>query len=283
MVSIIDRVRGRTDVPVLPEPEPEDIFEEMTLQEHLEELRQRILYSAIAIAIAFVIGLILAFPLLGIMADYSGLETFVVISPTESFATFMRVGFYIAVALAMPVLMYQLIAFMGPGMTSQERYYVRLALIPVSILFVIGMAFAFFIVIPRALNFLAGFGAGGYGGPVVFEEAFRASEVISFYFRLMLWIGLIFQMPVVIFVLVKLGIVSADRLASVRKFMLIGCMIAAAIITPTPDPFNMLLVAVPMYLLYELGLLLSRFAIGGSPAAETSAADAPNDDDQTRG
>jgi sec-independent protein translocase protein TatC len=279
MVSIIDRVRGRTDVPVLPEPEPEDIFEEMTLQEHLEELRQRILYSAIAIAIAFVIGLILAFPLLGIMADFSGLETFVVISPTESFATFMRVGFYIAVALAMPVLMYQLIAFMGPGMTSQERYYVRLALIPVSILFVAGMAFAFFIVIPRALNFLAGFGAGGYG-PVVFEEAFRASEVISFYFRLMLWIGLVFQMPVVIFVLVKLGIVSAQRLASIRKFMLIGCMIAAAIITPTPDPFNMLLVAIPMYLLYELGLLLSRLGIGGSPAA---TADGSEDDNQTRG
>jgi sec-independent protein translocase protein TatC len=282
MVSIIDRVRGRTDAPVLPEPEPEDIFEEMTLQEHLEELRQRILYSAIAIAVAFVIGLILAFPLLGVMADFSGLETFVLISPTEGFATFMRVGFYIAVALSMPVLMYQLIAFMGPGMTSQERYYVRLALIPVSILFVAGMAFAFFIVIPRALNFLAGFGAGGYG-PVVFEDAFRASEIISFYFRLMLWIGLVFQMPVVIFVLVKLGIVSADRLASIRKFMLVGCMIAAAIITPTPDPFNMLLVAIPMYLLYELGILLARIGIGGEPATETGAVDNEGDDTQTRG
>jgi sec-independent protein translocase protein TatC len=257
---------------MVPEPEPDDIFEEMTLQEHLEELRQRILYSAIAIAIAFVIGLILAFPMLGLMADMSGLESFVLISPTEGFATFMRVGFYIAVALAMPVLLYQLIAFMGPGMTSQERYYVRLSLIPVSVLFIIGMMFAFFIVIPRALNFLAGFGAGGYG-PVVFEDAFRASEIISFYFRLMIWIGLVFQMPVVIFVLVKLGIVSADRLAGIRKFMLIGCMIAAAIITPTPDPFNMLLVAIPMYLLYELGIILARFNIGNGPATADSGSD----------
>ncbi|TVR70088.1 MAG: twin-arginine translocase subunit TatC [Sphaerobacteraceae bacterium] len=281
MVSIIDRVRGRTDAPVLPEPEPEDIFEEMTLQEHLEELRQRILYSSIAIAIAFVIGLLLAFPLLGVMADFSGLETFVLISPTEGFSTFMRVGFYIAVALAMPVLMYQLIAFMGPGMTSEERYYVRLALIPVTILFVAGMAFAFFIVVPRALNFLAGFGAGGYG-PVVFEDAFRASEILSFYFRLMLWIGLVFQMPVVIFVLVKLGIVSTERLASIRKFMLIGCMIAAAIITPTPDPFNMLLVAIPMYLLYELGLLLSRFSIGWVATPEAGAGPDPDESDETR-
>lgn len=265
MVSIIDRVRGRTDAPMIPEPEPEDIFEEMTLQEHLEELRQRILYAAIAIAIAFVIGLILAFPLLDLMADLSGLESFTLISPTEGFATFMRIGFYIAVALSMPVLVYQLIAFLGPGLTNDERHYLRLSLIPVSFLFITGMAFAFFLVIPRALNFLSGFGAGGYGGDV-FDPAFRASEIISFYFTLMIWIGLVFQMPVVIFLLVKLGIVSADKLAGIRKFMLIGCMIGAAIITPTPDPFNMFLVAVPMYLLYELGIILARVGIGGTPA-----------------
>jgi sec-independent protein translocase protein TatC len=268
MVSIIDRVRGRSDVPMIPEPEPEDIFEEMTLQEHLEELRQRILYSAVAIAIAFVIGLILAFPLLSVMADFSGLEEFVLISPTEGFATFMRVGFYIAVALAMPVLVYQLIAFLGPGLTNEERRYLKMALFPVSFLFVSGMAFAFFIVIPRALNFLAGFGAGGYGMDV-FDTQFRASEVVSFYFTLMIWIGIVFQMPVVIFLLVKLGVVSARRLASIRKFMLVGCMTAAAIITPTPDPFNMLLVAIPMYLLYELGIILARFGISG-PQTETS-------------
>lgn len=281
MVSIIDRVRGRSEAPMIPEPEPEDIFEEMTLQEHLEELRQRILYSAIAIAIAFVFGLLLAFPLLGIMADMSGLEQFVLISPTEGFATFMRVGFYIAVALSMPVLLYQLIAFMGPGMTSEERYYVRLSLIPVTFLFICGMLFAFFIVVPRALSFLAGFGAGGYG-PEVFADAFRASEIISFYFRLMLWIGLVFQMPVVIFVLVKMGIVSADRLAGVRKFMLIGCMIAAAIITPTPDPFNMLLVAIPMYLLYELGLIIARINVGYRTATETTGEDTETDDSDQR-
>jgi sec-independent protein translocase protein TatC len=270
MVSIIDRVRGRTDAPMIPEPEPEDIFEEMTLQEHLEELRQRILYSAIAIAIAFVIGLLLAFPLLGLMADLSGLESFVLISPTEGFTTFMRIGFYIAVALAMPVLMYQLIAFMGPGLTTAERQYLRLALIPVSFLFVLGISFAFFIVIPRALGFLAGFGAGGYG-PEVFEDQFRATEIISFYFTLMLWIGLVFQMPVVIFLLVKLGIVSADKLASIRKFMLIGCMIGAAIITPTPDPFNMFLVAVPMYLLYEIGIILARLGVGKTVAEDEAS------------
>ncbi len=262
---------------MIPEPEPEDIFEEMTLQEHLEELRQRILYSAIAIAIAFVFGLLLAFPLLGLMADMSGLETFVLISPTEGFATFMRVGFYIAVALSMPVLLYQLIAFMGPGMTNEERYYLRLSLIPVTFLFVAGMLFAFFIVVPRALNFLAGFGAGGYG-PEVFADAFRASEIITFYFRLMLWIGIVFQMPVVIFVLVKMNIVSAERLAGIRKFMLIGCMTAAAIITPTPDPFNMLLVAIPMYLLYELGIILARINVSYRPATETGVEDAESGD-----
>jgi sec-independent protein translocase protein TatC len=277
MVSIIDRVRGRSDVPVIPEPEPEDIFEEMTLQEHLEELRQRILYSAVAIAIAFVIGLILAFPLLDFMARWSGLEVFYLISPTEGFATFMRVGFYIAIALSMPVLVYQLMAFLGPGLTNEERRYLKMALFPVSFLFAAGMLFAFFIVIPRALGFLAGFGAGGYGMDV-FETQFRASEIISFYFTLMLWIGIVFQMPVVIFLLDKLGIVSAQRLASIRKFMLIGCMTAAAIITPTPDPFNMLLVAIPMYLLYEFGIILARFGNIGrraEPATATGSDDEP--------
>jgi sec-independent protein translocase protein TatC len=270
MVSIIDRVRGRSNQPVIPEPEPEDIFQEMTLQEHLEELRQRILYAAIAIAIAFVIGLILAFPLLDVMANLSGLEEFVLISPTEGFATFMRVAFYIAVALAMPILIYQLIAFLGPGLTNEERRYVKLSLFPVSILFVIGMTFAFFIVIPRALNFLAGFGAGGYGGDV-FRSEFRASEIISFYFTLMLWIGIVFQMPVVIFLLAKLGVVGWRRLASIRKFMLIGCMIAAAIITPTPDPFNMLLVAIPMYALYEVGIIMARIWIPEETDEEKAA------------
>ncbi len=277
MVSIIDRVRGRTDVPMIPEPEPEDIFEEMTLQEHLEELRQRILYSAIAIGIAFVFGLILAFPLLRLMTNLSGLESFVLISPTEGFATFMRVAFYIAVAISMPVLVYQLIAFLGPGMTNEERRYVKMSLPFVSGLFVAGMLFAFFIVIPRALGFLSGFGAGGYGMDV-FETAFRASDIINFYFTLMLWVGITFEMPVVIFLLAKLNVVSADRLAGIRKFMLVGCMIAAAIITPTPDPFNMLLVAVPMYLLYEFGIILARFTIKPEEQVATAAPGESNDD-----
>lgn len=252
---------------MIPEPEPEDIFEEMTLQEHLEELRQRILYAAIAIAVAFVAGLLLAFPLMELMANLSGLDEFVTISPTEGFSTFMRVAFYIAVALSMPVLVYQLIAFLGPGLTNEERRYVKMSLPFVTILFVAGMIFAFFIVIPRALDFLSGFGAGGYGGEV-FNPSFRAAEVISFYFTLMLWIGVVFEMPVVIFLLAKLRIVTARQLASVRKFMLVGCMIGAAIITPTPDPFNMFLVAVPMYALYEFGLILARVAIPEPQAAE---------------
>jgi sec-independent protein translocase protein TatC len=210
-----------------------------------------------------------------VMTDLSGLEAFVLISPTEGFATFMRVGFYIAVALAMPVLVYQLIAFLGPGLTNEERRYLKMALFPVSFLFVSGMAFAFFIVIPRALNFLAGFGAGGYGGDV-FDTQFRASEIVSFYFTLMIWIGLVFQMPIVIFLVAKLGVVSPKKLGSIRKFMLVGCMTAAAIITPTPDPFNMLLVAIPMYVLYEFGIILAR--IGIREPAEEFAADADEGD-----
>jgi sec-independent protein translocase protein TatC len=266
MVSIIDRVRGR-NLPSIPEPEPEDIFVEMTLQEHLEELRTRVMYSALSIAIGFVVGLILSRPLLEQMAAWSGLQELQVISPTEGFVTYMKVALYIGIAIAMPVLVYQIVAFLGPGLTRQERSYLRTALPFVSAMFIAGVLFAFFVVIPRALGFLAGF------GDEVFDAQFRASEVVQFYMTLMLWLGVVFEMPIVIFLLAKLRVVSAQRLASIRKFMLVGIMIAAAIITPTPDPFNMMMVATPMYVLYEFGILLARIAVRESPEPEPESSE----------
>ncbi|MBX6341558.1 MAG: twin-arginine translocase subunit TatC [Thermomicrobiaceae bacterium] len=255
MVSILDRMRGRAPMTAVPEPEPEEeTFAEMTLQEHLEELRRRILYAAMAVALGFIAGLATAMKVLKLMGRMTGLEAFQVISPTEGFTTFMKVALYIGVGLAMPVIVYQLVRFLAPGLTRREKHYLYRALPFVSIMFVAGVAFAFFVVIPRALGFLSHFGGS------VFHSDFRASEVVSFYMTLLLWVGVVFEMPVVIYILAKLGIVSAQRLASLRRYMLIGIMIAAAIITPTPDPFNMFLVAAPMYALYEIGILLARFA-----------------------
>jgi len=255
MVSILDRMRGRSNPPVVPEAEPEEeIFEEMTLQEHLEELRSRLLYSALFVAAGFVVGLALTLRVLRIMADMTGRPDFVLISPLEGFSTYMKVALYIGIAVAMPALIYHFVRFLAPGLTRRERRYLYRALPFVTLMFIAGVAFAFFIVIPRGLSFLAGFGGD------VFRAEFRAQEVVSFYLTLMLWIGLVFETPVVIFLLAKLDIVTAQRLASLRKYMIIVILVAAAIITPTPDPFNMFMVAAPMYALYEFGILLARLA-----------------------
>lgn len=252
MVSIIDRVRGsNTPEPVDPPPES---FEEMTLQEHLLELRNRLVYSAIAVAVGFVIGLLIGFRMLHLIERLSGLETLYVFAPTESFVTYMKVALYIGIGLAMPVLIYQIVRFLAPGLTRNEKRYLYRAIPFVFGMFVLGVLFAFFIVIPRGLKFLNGFGDG------TFESNFRASEVISFYLTLLLWVGIVFELPIVMYLLAKLHVVTARMMGGLRKYALIIIMIAAAIITPTPDPFNMFLIAAPMYLLYELGILLARFA-----------------------
>ena len=241
-----------------PEPQPPEpeTFAEMTLQEHLEELRSRILYSAISILLGFIAGLALAKPLLGLIADSANAPNGEIqtISPTEGFVTYMKVALYIAIAFSMPVLIYQLFAFVAPGLTSRERRYVKLAVPFVVLMFAAGASFAFFLLAPRALDFLSHFGSS------IFAWNPRAEEIVSFYLTLTLGVGLMFELPIVMFVLAKIGIVNTKRLSSIRKFAFVGILVAAAIITPTPDPFNMMLAAVPMYGLYELGVLLSRFA-----------------------
>jgi len=256
MVSLLDRMRGQSNVarPAEPEPEPEEFYKEMTLQEHLAELRTRLIYSVLAVAVGFVIGLALAFPALHLIERMSGLNNLQAISPTEPFIVYTKVALYIGFAFAMPVIIYQLIRFLAPGLTRKERYYLFRALPFVTLMFVAGVLFAFFVLVPRALDFLSHFGSG------VFRADFRAQEVISFYLTLLLWVGVVFETPIVIYLLVRLGIVSVKRLASFRRLAVVIVMVIAAIITPTPDPFNMMLVAAPMYLLFELGLLLGRFA-----------------------
>lgn len=238
------------------EPEGPESFGEMTLQEHLEELRTRMLYSSIAILIALVAGLAFAFPVLEIVAEQANVpdSQMQTLNPTEGFVTFFKVAIYIAIALAMPVLIYQILAFVAPGLTRAEKSYVFRAIPFVVLLFIGGVAFAFFVVIPRALGWLSGFGSG------VFNWDPSAESIISFYLRLMLGVGIVFELPPFLFILAKIGVVNHKRLSSIRKFAFLASMIAAAIITPTPDPFNMMLVAIPTYVLYEVGVFMTRFA-----------------------
>jgi sec-independent protein translocase protein TatC len=158
------------------------------------------------------------------------------------------------VALAMPVLVYQLISFIAPGLTRQEKRYLYFVLPGATISFVAGAAFAYFIMLPTAIPFLKGFLSD------IIEPNWFVDKYISFITSLLFWVGLSFETPLLIFFLSKLGIVTPAVLSRYRKYAILVIAVLAAVITPTPDPFNMVLVMGPLILLYEIGILLAKLA-----------------------
>ncbi len=230
-----------------------DVFEEMTLGEHLMDLRNRIVKMALAVGAAFVAGLFLSKPMLHLIQRQANIEKFNILSPTEPFTDFLKMALYIAVVIASPVLLWQLLAFVAPGMTRKEKRYVFMAIPFVIILFVTGAAFAFFVAVPAASQFLSGFGGD------LFNYQPQGQEVIRFYQTMMIGLGLSFELPVFMLILSKLKILSWQRQASAWRYAIVLIMVAAAIITPTPDPYNMMLVAIPLVLLYFFGLGLAKY------------------------
>lgn len=226
----------------------------MTVLEHLGELRRRLVVAGIATAIsAIVAALFLTWPVIGLLTQPAGLKL-AALRPAETFVTYMKVALTTGVALAMPVIVAQALLFVLPGLHRHERRYVYVAVPAVTVAFGVGLAFGFLVVVPFAVRFLLGFG-GDLIQPVWSIEAY-----LSFVTTLLLWIGLSFETPLVLFFLAKLGVVSARQLSGYRRYALVGAFVLGAMITPTPDPVNQAVVAIPIYLLYELGVLLARLA-----------------------
>jgi sec-independent protein translocase protein TatC len=245
--------RISTRLPKLPDPNQPDVFEEMTLLEHMEELRDRIIKSVIAIGVAFIAGIFLAGPLLKrLQIEANATTGFDVVSPTDPITIYFKIALYIAIGLALPVLLWQVVGFLAPGLTQKEKRFLILSLPFVVLLFLLGVAYGFFFAAPRALQFLSNFMSDLY------EWSPEGQEVITFYLTLMVGLGLAFQLPVVMFIMAKLGAVSPQKMRSWRKYAVLVLLILAAVITPSTDPFNMMVVFVPLYLLYEAGILVSR-------------------------
>ena len=230
---------------------------ELSLMQHLAELRNRLMVASAAVLIATVVGFYFAKDIILALEVPAHLgKPLQIISPTEGFTTYMRVALFTGIALAMPVILYEIYAYVDPALRPGERRFILLLGPFILALFIGGMAFCYFLLLPKAIEFLFTFGSD------VFEASPRASEYISFVTTFILGVGLVAEMPVIIFALTRIGLVSRDWLAKRRGYILIICFVIGAIITPTPDPFNQTLVSVPMYLLFELGLLLSRFGGG---------------------
>ncbi|MEJ7900901.1 MAG: twin-arginine translocase subunit TatC [Thermomicrobiales bacterium] len=258
-------------IPRLPSVDPNtpDVFDEMTLQEHLVELRDRIMKICIGIGLSFVVGAFSArFLLEQIVKDAqvegAGLD---ISAPTDPLTLYFKVALYIAIAISMPLIVYQLIAFLAPGLTSKEKRIVFGSLPFVTILFVAGVSYAYFVAAPRALMFLSGFFSG------IFSWDPDGSEVLSFFLTLMIGLGLAFQLPVIMFVLAKIGIVSPKKMREWRRYAYLCLVILSAVITPSTDPINMAIVAIPLVILYEAGVIISSiFAKTGLRNADDDTA-----------
>jgi len=226
----------------------------MTLIQHLEELRGRLVKSAIALAITTSFSFLFASRFLKILIAPAGGLKPIFLRPTEGLLTYMRVAFLSGIALAMPVIVYQTIRFIVPGLKTSETRYLYVILPGAAVSFAAGVAFAYFAMLPFALRYLLNFGSD------IAEAKWAIGQYIAFVTTLMLWVGVMFETPLLMFFLTKLGVVTPKMLSSNRKYAILVSAVLAAVITPTADPFNMLLVMGPLVVLYEAGVLVARLA-----------------------
>jgi sec-independent protein translocase protein TatC len=224
----------------------------LTILSHLSELRTRLIRSVIAVVIGSLISFIFARQIFYILILPTGGIDLIYIEMTEMIGTYMRVCLASGVFLAMPYIVYQGIMFVSPALTRKEKKYVYLILPWIGLMFIIGVVFGYFILIPPATRFLLTFGSD------IATPQIKVGNYISIITRLLLAIGFAFEMPVVTTFLARIGVLKAKWLSDKRKTAIIGSFILAALITPTFDPINQSLVALPLIGLYELSILLAK-------------------------
>ena len=246
------------------EPEVEERGEEqeaegLTFIDHLHELRRRLIVTVLSVAIGA--GLTFGFaeemvhilmqPVLDALPE--GQKQLAFLSLLEKVFVYLRVSVYGGVFVMTPILLYQLWAFIAPGLYARERKVVAPFLFFGTLMFVGGGVFCYFLILPNAFAFLLDFGgAADWTMPVL-----TLKDQLSLVLMLELAFGVIFEIPVVIAFLALIGVVDAALLSSYRRHAVVVVTIAAAVITPTGDPFNLALMAVPMYVFYEVGIVLA--------------------------
>ncbi|MHB1389619.1 MAG: twin-arginine translocase subunit TatC [Thermoleophilia bacterium] len=224
----------------------------MSLIEHLEELRKRIIISIIAIAVGMTVCYIFQAPLLRLLVMPLNGRELITLTPTESFMTVFKVAAYAGVVVASPVLIYQIWAFAAPGLRQRERRVILSATAFTTLLFLAGVVFAWYLVLPTGLNFLLSFESD------FFNQQVQATPYFTFVALFLLGFGLIFETPALILSLVFIGIVDVRMLSEQRKYAILIGAVVSAVITPGTDFFSMLAMFVPFLVLYEVSVLLAR-------------------------
>ena len=229
---------------------------ELTLKGHLDELRQRLIKSVIAVVITIGVSFIFARRIFEFFESRAEDVDFIYIDVTEMVGIYMKLCLYSGLVLALPFLIYQLVMFVHPALTRSERKYLYILLPGVILFFFGGAAFTYYIFLPPALDFLINF-------PLtegIAEPQIRIGNYISIVAKMLFIMGLVFELPLIIYFLTRIGVVTPQWLSRFRRFAFVGAFIIAAIVTPTFDPINQTIVAVPIVLLYEIGILLSKLA-----------------------
>jgi sec-independent protein translocase protein TatC len=236
----------------------ESTNEKMPLTAHLEELRTRLIRSLIAVGVCFLICYafkeklfwIVSRPLIDVLPQGSFM---IFTGLPEAFFTYLKISFFAGLLLASPFVLYQIWKFISPGLYQKEKKYVVPFVITSTLLFVGGVCFAYFLVLPPAYKFFVDFSTD------FFRPMFTLKEYLSLTLKLLLAFGIVFEIPVFLFFMTKIGLVDSRTLARKRKYAILIIFIAAAILTPTPDAFTQILMALPMMVLYEVGILVSKW------------------------
>src|SRR3954452_5575048 len=247
------------------DPTPDENQE--TFISHLIELRSRLLRAIVAVVIVLAvlfpfakdIYAALAMPLLRVLPQGS---TMIATDVTGTFLVPLKVTLMAAFLVALPYVLYQMWAFVAPGLYQHEKKLVAPVLVSSFIFFLLGMSFAYFFVFPIAFGFFANYTPAGV------QMMTDIDKYLSFVLTMFIAFGVTFEVPVIVIVLVRMGIVSLEKLRRIRAYVIVGAFVVGAIFTP-PDVVSQLLLAVPLWLLYELGLLMARFTL--PPAAEEDA------------
>lgn len=239
--------------PEIPAPEPGEKY--LSLLEHLQELRFRVMVCAFAVVIGLGISAYFAKDLISFMQDPAkdrapGVQ-FQSLEPMESFVTYFRVALLGGLICGMPVIVYQLLRFVSPGLKPGERVWLYGTVIGATALFLVGVAFAYYVALPPAMDFLLNFNTD------LSQPNIRIGSYIDFVTRLVFWIGVSFETPLVIMYLARLRIVRARQLLAWWRYAIVAIAVIAAIVTPTVDPVTMSLVMGPLIVLYFLGILLA--------------------------
>jgi sec-independent protein translocase protein TatC len=222
-----------------------------TLIDHIDELRKRFIYCAIAIVLGFGVAFFFVEQVLKLIILPAHGVNFIYIDVTEMFSVYMQVCLAISLAVVFPVLLYQIIRFVAPALSSAEKKLLWVMLPCVAIFFVGGVIFGYYVLIPPSIQFLTSFGEG------IATPQLRIGNYVSLISLLLFSIGLIFEIPVVAVLLTKIGIVSSRWLRQQWKWAIVGAAIIGAVVTPTWDPFNQALVAIPVFVLYLLSIFFS--------------------------